>query len=103
VKAVSFIPIVARLAIEFGSFEEKERGGLSYQYGGGKNILKHLMGSDKTETIDDTYLEVLKKMEQLDFLKKKTFKVMTYYTNCAVNFILQKRDLGSWSDGILPH
>ncbi|OEU07105.1 hypothetical protein FRACYDRAFT_251839 [Fragilariopsis cylindrus CCMP1102] len=27
-KAVSFIPIVARLAVEFGLFEEKERGGL---------------------------------------------------------------------------
>ena len=55
VKAISFIPLVVRLAIiEFGLFEEQYRGGLLCQDNigynvGGNNVLQNLMRSDKTE------------------------------------------------------
>ena len=60
-KAVSFIPLLARLAIEFGLFEE-ERGGLLCE-----DVLHHLMAIGNTElhnqehreSVDTKYLQVL--------------------------------------------
>ncbi|OEU10321.1 hypothetical protein FRACYDRAFT_247291 [Fragilariopsis cylindrus CCMP1102] len=60
VKAVSFIPLVARLALGFGLFEEKERGGLLLEDEKGDNILQLLVHQD----VDDTYLNV--KLESND-------------------------------------
>ncbi|OEU06163.1 hypothetical protein FRACYDRAFT_273134, partial [Fragilariopsis cylindrus CCMP1102] len=66
-KAVSFIPIVARLAIEFGLFEEVERGGLLSIDDQSYNVLHHLMFSNPIErdnreqhheAIDDKYFQV---------------------------------------------
>jgi len=81
VKAVSFVPTLAKLAIEFGSFEEEERGGLLCQdYDGGDNILQELMYGDHIEgehrgyyehAVDDVYLQVLIKLRKMDLLKKE--------------------------------
>ena len=86
VKTVFFIPIVARLAIEFDLFEEDERGGLLCEYTGGDNILHLLMYTDQTiltdqttkrhhqeqhEVVEDKFFQVLIKLRQLDLLKKE--------------------------------
>ncbi|OEU06224.1 hypothetical protein FRACYDRAFT_255564 [Fragilariopsis cylindrus CCMP1102] len=78
VKTVSFVPIVARLAIEFGLFEEGERGGLLIVNEISFNVLHYLMSSGPIEydpidpeAVDDKYLQVLIKLRQLDLLKKE--------------------------------
>ena len=48
-KAVSFLPLVARLAIELGLFEEEYEGGLLCLDHLGDNVLENLMRTDKTE------------------------------------------------------
>ncbi|OEU14245.1 hypothetical protein FRACYDRAFT_240778 [Fragilariopsis cylindrus CCMP1102] len=72
---ISFIPIVARLAIEFDLFEEDERGGLLCLDSDGDNVLHLLMDTDdhqeQHEAVDDKYLQALIKLRQLDLLKKE--------------------------------
>ncbi|OEU10314.1 hypothetical protein FRACYDRAFT_247271 [Fragilariopsis cylindrus CCMP1102] len=80
--AVSFIPVVARLAIEFGCLEEEDRGGLLC-YGNrssdDENVLRTLMHSDRNiitndrkhhQLVDDKYLLVMKQLRQVGLLKK---------------------------------
>jgi len=83
VKAISFIPLLARLAIEFGLFEEQYRGGLSCQsINGGYTTLQNLMRSDirrhnepvdenHNELVDDKYLLVLIQLRKMGLLKKE--------------------------------
>ena len=89
VKAVSFIPLFARLAIKLGLFEEKYRGGLLCQdiendYYNHYNVLENLMHSDLTpwsnddvykrehhEAVDDKYLQVLIQLRKMGLLKKE--------------------------------
>ncbi|OEU10848.1 hypothetical protein FRACYDRAFT_246721 [Fragilariopsis cylindrus CCMP1102] len=82
VKAVSFIPLIARLALELGLFEEEEeeeeeeRGGLLSEGNSGFNVLRNLILSDNQlytqehhEYVDDKYLRILvqlRKMEKED-------------------------------------
>jgi hypothetical protein len=80
VKAVSFIPVVARLAIEFGlSFDgEEKRGGLLC--GGINGVWKYLLGSytsAKTdhEAIDEKYLQVLIQLRKIGLLKKEDMRM----------------------------
>jgi hypothetical protein len=76
VKAVSFIPLLLRLAIELGLYEEDERGGLLCE-----DVLHHLMASDSPklelhnqehhESVDTKYLQVLIQLRKLGVLKKE--------------------------------
>jgi hypothetical protein len=88
-KAVSFIPLVARLATEFGCFDEASRGGLLY--GNASTPMKNIMCSDPTlrnvirdnrkyselvddkhhELVDDKCLLVIQKLRQMSLLKKE--------------------------------
>jgi hypothetical protein len=78
VKAVSFIPLVVRLAIELGLFEEHERGGLyeDYMYFA---IFEDLLHTDSIEhnnrehhePVDDKYLQVLIQLRKMDLFKKE--------------------------------
>ena len=52
-KAVSFVPLFARLAIEFRSFDETERGGLLVEDGEGDNVLQDLLNSSSNLSLDD--------------------------------------------------
>jgi hypothetical protein len=82
--AVSFIPVVARLAVEFGLFEEEERGGLLCLYNSlDTNVLQHLMRNEPTtvtsdqqhnELVDDKYLLVMKQLKQMEYFKKEDIK-----------------------------
>ena len=78
VKAVSFIPLIARLALELGLFEEEERGGLLLKGNGGSNVLRNLMLSDNRlytrehhESVDDKYLRILVQLRKMGLLKKE--------------------------------
>jgi hypothetical protein len=71
VKAVSFIPILARIAVEHGLFEEEERGGLIIKGLGGCNVIHDLIytdteaddDQDHIELVEEKYLIVIKKIE----------------------------------------
>jgi hypothetical protein len=78
VKAVSFLPLLARLAIELGLFEEEERGGLLIKSDYDDNVLQNLMRSGTSErnnmghhvTMDAKYLQVLMQLRKMGPLKK---------------------------------
>jgi hypothetical protein len=78
-KAVSFIPLVVRLSIEFDLFEENERGGLLFGDEDDDNMLKLLsstgtmVASDREnhELVDDTYLNVMIQLRQMGHIKKE--------------------------------
>jgi hypothetical protein len=76
-KGVSFIPLLARLAIEFGVLfdGEEERGGLLCQdyENENENVLHYLVASDRSEhreLVDDKYLQVLMQLRKKGLLKK---------------------------------
>jgi hypothetical protein len=97
-KAVSVVPLLVKLAIELGLFEEQYRGGLLCQDDDNNTVLNGLMRSDDTEhhnriynlikqkltndeiernnwecheAVDDKYLQVLIKLRKIDLLKKE--------------------------------
>jgi hypothetical protein len=85
--AVSFIPLLVRLAIEFGLFEKERIGGLLSDDDddlGGFNIFKHLTLTDSEvisydseqhhELVDDKCLFVMKQLRQMGYLKKEDIK-----------------------------
>jgi hypothetical protein len=93
VKAVSFIPLLARVAIELGLlFDGKEeRGGLLWHEEDGiNNVLNYLMFTDHAEPhnrehhehIDDVYLQVLIKLRKMDLLKKED--ILMYNLLCTL-------------------
>ncbi|OEU12758.1 hypothetical protein FRACYDRAFT_244031 [Fragilariopsis cylindrus CCMP1102] len=97
VKAVSFIPLLLRLAIEFGLFEEDERGGLLCE-----DVLHHLMDSDNTElelhnqehheSVDTKYLQVLIQLRRLGVLKKEDIqRYGLLYRLCIEDHFAEKR------------
>ena len=81
-KAVDFIPLLVRLAIELGLVEEVYRGGLLYEIREdgqqlSDNILEDLMRCSATVEnrnaknygpIDDKYMQVLIKLRKMGFL-----------------------------------
>jgi hypothetical protein len=68
---VSFLPLVARLALEFGLFE-KERGGLLLEDGKGDNILQYLVdGQFLDQSANDTILIVMIELRQMGYFKKE--------------------------------
>jgi hypothetical protein len=78
-KAVSFVPLVARIAIELGLFEKQERGGLLCSQDDNNNALQNLVriemiernNREHHELVDDKYLQVLKKLRKMGILKKE--------------------------------
>jgi hypothetical protein len=96
-KAVPFIPVVARLAIEFGS--DYSRGGLlRHDIHSNTNVLQSLMVSDFTEIhnrdhhehIDDMYLQVLINLRQIGLLKKEDIQRHDLL-NIICRFFAEKR------------
>ncbi|OEU14483.1 hypothetical protein FRACYDRAFT_241028 [Fragilariopsis cylindrus CCMP1102] len=74
-KAIPFIPLLARLALELGLFEEKERGGLLFVDTTGYNILQFLVNDMKNrQHSDHMYLNVMIQLRQMGYLKKEDIK-----------------------------
>jgi hypothetical protein len=74
VKAISFIPVLARLAIELGLFG-KERGGLLCQDHDGGNVIQNLLYRDSFHTHNQDHrevyhLQVLTELRKMGLLKK---------------------------------
>ena len=85
-KAVSFITLLARLAIELGLFEEQDRGGLlchDIYSDKGNNALENLMlcdyptqlGREYNVHVDDKYLHVLIQLRRMGLLKKEDIQM----------------------------
>ena len=82
-KAASFIPVVARLAIEFGCFDDELRGGLLCHGTfppDDANVLQNLMNGDSGDIImedhhraamDNKYLQIFIRLRQMGLFKKE--------------------------------
>jgi hypothetical protein len=80
-KAVSFIPLLVRLSIEFGYFNNEElngelRGGILFEDEdrNKENVLRLLMyheNHEHHELVDDKFLLVIKELKQMGYLKKE--------------------------------
>jgi hypothetical protein len=117
VKSAPFIPLVARLAIEFGLFDEQHRGGLLFEgeTHDVRHVLHYLMCSDPIERhnqehhehIDDTYLQVLIQLRKMGLLKKEDIQKYEllndlschYFSNGEKRF----RFLVEWDPSALTH
>ena len=119
-KAVSFIPIVARLAVEFGMFEENERGGLLLEEDEGednRNTLQLLVRSsnfytfkntdtEHNELVDDKYLQVLIHLRKLGlFIKEDIQRYELLNRLCNEDHFAKKRFhfLSQWDPNALTH
>jgi hypothetical protein len=110
---VSFIPLLARLAIELGLFEEQDRGGLLCKDTSDNNILHYLMLSDLTkiinrerhEAIEDKYLHVLIQLRRIGLFKKEDILrhtlLNTICTNCIYFPEKRFRFLVEWDPNAL--
>lgn len=78
-KSVSFIPILAKLGIEFNQFEKEERGGLFYREW---NVLKSLVNNDcrdwydeddeyQQSLVDEKYVAVVKSLWKMNIIQKE--------------------------------
>ena len=76
IKAVPFVHVLARLAIEFGSFQENERGGLLVDNNG--DFLKVLArsshssyGEEHNQLVDNVYLGEMIRLRQMGLLRRE--------------------------------
>jgi hypothetical protein len=111
-KSVSFIPILARLAIEFGLFEEDKRGGLLCE-DGKINVLQDLMLSDgqtelpnqeHNEYLDTKQLQVLIQLRKLGYVKKEDIQRNgLLHRLCRNDYFAEKRFrfLAEWDPSAL--
>ncbi|OEU18121.1 hypothetical protein FRACYDRAFT_238555 [Fragilariopsis cylindrus CCMP1102] len=101
-KAVSFIPLVARLALEFGLFEEKERGGLLLEDECGDNMLQFLVNDFfidhhvddmiNREDVDDMYLNVMIQLRQVGYFNREDIqKYGLVLVLCRCRVVSEKR------------
>ncbi|OEU23279.1 hypothetical protein FRACYDRAFT_233452 [Fragilariopsis cylindrus CCMP1102] len=92
VKAVPFIPLVVQLALEFGLFEEIERGGLMFDVRG-HNILQFLVNDILNDQhVDDMYLNVMIQLRQMGYFKKEDIqKYGLVVVLCRCSVISEKR------------
>jgi hypothetical protein len=112
-KAVSFIPLILRLAIEFGAFANEMRGGLLCEDNGGKNVLQYLMsishpdyGANHNQLVDETFLQVLIQLRQMGCFKIEdicNFDLLNIL--CKKKIFAQKRFqfLSEWDPTVLLH
>ncbi|OEU06155.1 hypothetical protein FRACYDRAFT_256197 [Fragilariopsis cylindrus CCMP1102] len=76
-KAVSFVPLVVRLAIEFDLFEEHERGGLLIgdEYGNMLQLISSttpmVASREINELVDDAHLNVMVQLRQMGHFRKE--------------------------------
>jgi hypothetical protein len=74
-EGVHYIPLFARLALEFGSFEEEARGGLLYE--NGNNVIQNLIelrNHDCQDDIEDTYLQIMIRLRRIGLFKKEDIR-----------------------------
>ena len=99
-KAVSFIYLFARLAIEFNLFEEEHRGGLLCEdYSLRHNVLNYLLLSDNPDTVsqeqnelvDSAYLQFLIQLRQTGLLLKQDIQDQHLVRSALSNSVFSER------------
>ena len=98
-KAVSFVPLVVRLAIEFDLFEEHERGGLLIGDKYHVNMLKllssrkNMLASDRENhgLIDDAHLNVMVQLRQMGHFKKEDIYIHDLLMKLCVHDIFPRK------------
>jgi hypothetical protein len=97
VEAVVFVPLLARLAIEFGCFDEVFRGGLLCKDDCRRNVLENLMVIDNMrgnrqyhENIHDKHLQVLIQLRRMSLLKKEDIRELLHHL-CSQACFSEKR------------
>ena len=87
VKAVSFVPLFARLAIDFNSFEENTRGGLLIEYVTGNNVLQYL-----ATRVDTTLVAVLIRLRRSGYLVQEDIQQYDLvHKVCRVEYFSEQR------------
>lgn len=93
--AVSFIPLFARLAIEYCLFEEEQRGCLVVEYG--TNVIRDLMelrNPECHEVIEEKYLEVMKQLRSMGLFRREDIRRYNLLTQiCVYNVYFPKKRL----------
>ncbi|OEU07300.1 hypothetical protein FRACYDRAFT_251103 [Fragilariopsis cylindrus CCMP1102] len=114
-KTLSFIPLLARLAIELGLFEEERGGLLLCQDIDGANVLHLLMLSEPTMisnrdeqlgVSEDEYLHVLIQLRKLGYVKKEDIhRYCLLHHSCKGGYFAEKRFrfLVEWDPTALLH
>jgi hypothetical protein len=109
-KAAYFIPLLARLAIEFGLFEEQYRAGLLIDDMNGNNVLQyltyssnHFADTEHQQIVDRCFLEVLKQLRKLDLLKKEDIQQYDLLHFPESGFYLRFNYLVDWDPKALLH
>ncbi|OEU12976.1 hypothetical protein FRACYDRAFT_243278 [Fragilariopsis cylindrus CCMP1102] len=117
VKSAPFIPLVARLAIEFGLFDEQHRGGLLFEDETHdiRHVLHYLICSDPIERrsqeyhehIDDKYLQVLIQLRKMGLLKKEDIQKYDLLNDLSCHYFhsgeKRFRFLVQWDPSALTH
>lgn len=99
IKAVSFIPLLARLGIELGQFEINERGGLLAEVEEGDNVLHFLVSTsddshdaEHHQLVDDRFLGVLRRLRETNLLKKEDIQEHNLVPGlCQYDYFAKKR------------
>ena len=98
-KAVAFVPLFARLAVEFHSFDETERGGLLVESPDGNNNLHNLVHSSNSsfddpyhQRVDTTLLAVLIRLRQSGYLVHEDIEQYELvHTMCRLTYLSERR------------
>ena len=112
-KAISFVPLVARLSKEFGQFPEEERVGLLVEGWNECNCLNFLTSTDyerndsreHNESVDDKCCLVMKELRHMGLLRKEDIREQNLLLNClnGQSFFGKKRSrfLVEWDPTLL--
>ena len=97
-KAVSFVPLVVRLAIEFDLFEEHERGGLLIGDECDDNMLQLISSTtpmvasrEINELVDDAHLNVMVQLRQMGHFKKEDIYIHDLLMKLCVHDIFPRK------------
>jgi len=95
-RAVSFVHVLARLAIEFGSFQENERGGLLVDNGDSLNSLvfssHSSYGEGHNRTVDDVFVAEMIRLRQMGLLVREDIQEYEpVHVLCAQEYFAENR------------
>jgi hypothetical protein len=101
VKGVSFIPLLVKLAIEFGCFDKELRGGLLVNEDiDGNNVIQRLMfdstpeifDSEHNVLVDDRYIRVIIQLRELGlFTREDIYNFNLIIELCKKKYYAEKR------------
>jgi hypothetical protein len=110
-KTCSFMSVLARLAIEFGSFEEQYRGGLMCRDDNHDTVLEYLVRNitfkqEYQELTDNVCLDVMKELKEIGLMVKEDILRYDLLMRLCQNYYFGKerfRFLVEWDPTALMH